>query len=68
MEYKQSQTYKGSELILAQTPEELYDSVITRFGSYLGTREDFVREFNRTKKEVKNANTQTNLNHSEVKK
>jgi hypothetical protein len=57
----QSPTYQGSKLILAQTPQELYDSVITRFGANYPSRDDFVREFNQVVKEVKQSNKKTEL-------
>jgi len=54
----QSPTYKGSELILAQTPEELYDSVITRFGTNYPSKDNFKREFNQVVRKVKESKKQ----------
>ena len=62
----QSPTYKGSELVLAQTPGELYDSIITRFGASYPSREDFVREFNQLTKYVKKFRVEKSRQQREV--
>jgi len=51
----QSDTYRGSELVLVQDSGELYDSIITRFGRGYSSRDDFIREFKETIKKVKEA-------------
>ncbi len=44
--------YKNLELILIQNPEELYDKIITKFGTNYPSKEEFIREFNEIKRKV----------------
>jgi len=46
----------GTELILATSPETFYDSVISRFGENIPSKEAFLHEFNEVKKIVRDAN------------
>lgn len=53
----QDPRYLGRELIIAATPEELYEQVIKRFGEgYHPTAEEFVRFFEYTTRKIKNIN------------
>lgn len=48
-----SQVYNGMEVILARTPEELYDSVISRHSAgNAPSKYDFVREFRSVRKQA----------------
>ena len=49
-----------------QTPQELYDSIITRFGIDYPSKKDFTREFNKTKAEVKRSNQKPQTKQAEV--
>lgn len=53
----QSEEYAGHNLIVVETPEELYDQVMIPLGTNIPSRESFVSEFNQTMKEVKKANS-----------
>jgi len=54
----QSEKYEGTELILATSPEEVYDLVITRFGENYPSKEEFLNEFNATKKLIKESSVE----------
>jgi hypothetical protein len=49
-------TYAGYELITIQTPEELYNQVIVRFGRNTPSRQDFSKEFKHAIKYIKESN------------
>jgi hypothetical protein len=52
---RESDSYRGYDVVLAQTPEEVYDFIAQRAVN-LPNRDEFVREFSSVKKEVARAN------------
>jgi hypothetical protein len=48
-----SQTYKGKEVVLARTPDELYDLVIRKYGQNVPSEQQFCRDFYDVVKQVK---------------
>ena len=52
-----SQKYAGNGIVLIQSPEELYDCIIAKHGQNYPSREEFRREFQTIKKQIKEANT-----------
>jgi len=56
-----SEVYRGREVILARTPEELYNEVIVRFGENYPSKQQFVREFRELKKRVKKTKQEVGL-------
>lgn len=52
----QDPAYQERELIVATTPADLYDAVITRFGENYPNRDEFVDFFNSTTRALKNEN------------